>query len=88
MHITFIIIIIIIINIVNWNVNDVFFGVFLQTLPTLEKEVTEWEHKYKALSSLKNLQNKLEKLKEEFIWALISEQEKVTIPFYSLYCSS
>ncbi|KAK2167667.1 hypothetical protein LSH36_25g01011 [Paralvinella palmiformis] len=47
-----------------------------QTLPTLEKEVSEWEHKYKALTSLKNLQSRMEKLKDELIWALVSEQEK------------
>ena len=49
----------------------------LQTLPDLEKEVFEWEQKYKAIDSLDNLRQKITHLKNEIAWALIHEKEKV-----------
>ena len=37
----------------------------------------EWEQKYKALASLEDLKKKVQRLKDEMAWALISEKEKV-----------
>ncbi len=48
-----------------------------ETLPNLEREVFEWEEKYKALTSIEDLKEKVDKLKEELIWAVICEREKV-----------
>ncbi len=49
----------------------------LQTLPTIEKEVFEWQQKYKALQGLEDLKEKVEKLKREMAWAHILVREKV-----------
>ncbi|KAJ8311272.1 hypothetical protein KUTeg_011176 [Tegillarca granosa] len=45
-------------------------------LPKLEKEVLDWEQKFKALDCLDNLQEKVRKLKNEMAWSCVIEKEK------------
>ncbi|XP_045158887.2 structural maintenance of chromosomes protein 6-like isoform X2 [Mercenaria mercenaria] len=55
-------------------------AVKMQTLPKLEKEVLDWEQKYKSLTAIKELENKTKRLKEEMAWALVIEKEKGMTP--------
>ncbi|XP_056019651.1 structural maintenance of chromosomes protein 6-like isoform X2 [Ostrea edulis] len=47
-----------------------------QTLPTLEKEVLEWEQKFKSLTALDELKSKMEKRKQELAWAFVISRER------------
>ncbi|XP_041357126.1 structural maintenance of chromosomes protein 6-like isoform X2 [Gigantopelta aegis] len=47
-----------------------------KTLPSLEREVLEWEQKFKALDALEELRDKVKKLKHEMAWAFVCEKEK------------
>ena len=58
--------------------NIFFFPIQLQTLPTLQQEVMEWEQKFKSLQSLDSLRTKVDQLKNEMAWALVHEREKVS----------
>lgn len=46
-------------------------------MPILEKEVLEWEQKYKSLTAIKELQNKIKFLKDNMAWAFVIEKERV-----------
>lgn len=46
-------------------------------LPDLEKEVSEWEKRYRAVKSLDSLRDKIDKLKDEMAWAQVIEVEQV-----------
>lgn len=47
-----------------------------QSLPILEAEVLEWEQKYKSLTAIKELQNKIKDLKDSMAWAFVMEKER------------
>ncbi|XP_061192565.1 structural maintenance of chromosomes protein 6-like isoform X2 [Saccostrea echinata] len=47
-----------------------------QTLPTLEKEVLEWEQKFKSLTALDELKSKMKKRKQELAWAFVISRER------------
>ncbi|XP_060083255.1 structural maintenance of chromosomes protein 6-like [Ylistrum balloti] len=47
-----------------------------QSLPILEKEVLDWERKYKSLTAIKELQNKIKELKDSMAWAFVMEKER------------
>eukprot|EP00105_Crassostrea_gigas_P004900 XP_011418269.1 PREDICTED: structural maintenance of chromosomes protein 6 isoform X1 [Crassostrea gigas] len=47
-----------------------------QTLPTLEKEVLDWEQKFKSLTALDELKGKMEKRKQELAWAFVISRER------------
>ena len=53
-------------------------------LPKLEKEVLEWEQKFKSLTAIDDLKRKIDKLKEEMAWAFVIEKEKVHV-FFNLF---
>lgn len=46
-------------------------------LPKLEKEVLDWEQKFKSLTAIDDLKKKIDRLKEDMAWAFVSEKEKV-----------
>ena len=48
-------------------------------LPKLEKEVLDWEQKFKSLTAIDDLKKKIDRLKEDMAWAFVSEKEKVII---------
>ena len=48
-----------------------------QTLPKLEKEVLDWEQKYKSLTAIDDLRKKMAALKNELAWAWVIDKEKV-----------
>ena len=54
-------------------------------LPSLEREVLEWEQKFKALDALDELRDKVVKLKHEMAWAFVCEKEKVSLFWHLLY---
>ncbi|CAC5418017.1 SMC6 [Mytilus coruscus] len=45
-------------------------------LPKLEKEVLEWEQKFKSLTAIDDLKKKIDRLKEDMAWAFVIEKEK------------
>ncbi|OPL33102.1 hypothetical protein AM593_08755, partial [Mytilus galloprovincialis] len=47
-----------------------------QMLPKLEKEVLDWEQKFKSLTAIDDLKKKIDRLKEDMAWAFVSEKEK------------
>ncbi|XP_052075729.1 structural maintenance of chromosomes protein 6-like isoform X4 [Mytilus californianus] len=47
-----------------------------QMLPKLEKEVLEWEQKFKSLTAIDDLKRKIDRLKEDMAWAFVIEKEK------------
>ncbi|XP_022314343.2 structural maintenance of chromosomes protein 6-like isoform X1 [Crassostrea virginica] len=47
-----------------------------QTLPTLEKEVLDWEQKFKSLTALDDLKTKMEQRKKELAWAFVISRER------------
>ncbi|OWF41408.1 Structural maintenance of chromosomes protein 6 [Mizuhopecten yessoensis] len=47
-----------------------------QSLPILEREVLDWEQKYKSLTAIKELQNKIKELKDSMAWAFVMEKER------------
>ena len=58
--------------------------VFFKMLPKLEKEVLEWEQKYKSLTAIDDLKKKIDKLKEEMAWAFVIDKEKVRMLLWDL----
>lgn len=58
--------------------------VFFKMLPKLEKEVLEWEQKYKSLTAIDDLKKKIDKLKEEMAWAFVIDKEKVCMLLWDL----
>ena len=56
-----------------------------QMLPKLEKEVLEWEQKYKSLTAIDDLKKKIDKLKEEMAWAFVIDKEKGLQPLNKDY---
>lgn len=48
-----------------------------QHLPKLQKEVSDWEQKFKAFEAIEDLRKKIGNLKDEMAWAVVSEKEKV-----------
>merc|ERR1712168_242280 len=46
------------------------------TVPNLEAEVKIWEKKAKAFSSIDDLKTKVNTLKNELVWTLVSQDEK------------
>jgi len=46
-------------------------------MPALEKEVLAWERKYRALTAVDDLREKVKRLNKELAWALVAEKEKV-----------
>ncbi|XP_064625837.1 structural maintenance of chromosomes protein 6-like isoform X2 [Lineus longissimus] len=50
-------------------------------IPQLEKEVQEWQQKFKAVLGLDELRKKVEELKKEMAWALVANKEKELEPF-------
>ncbi|KAK3592068.1 hypothetical protein CHS0354_019324 [Potamilus streckersoni] len=57
----------------------------IQTLPKLEKEVLQWEQKFKALNAIDNLREKTKRLKDEMAWAFVIEKEKGLSPIQKEY---
>ncbi|XP_048256019.1 structural maintenance of chromosomes protein 6-like isoform X1 [Haliotis rufescens] len=47
-----------------------------RTLPTLEKEVLEWEHKFKSLDAIDELKKNVKHLKNEMAWSLVAAKER------------
>ncbi|XP_067678031.1 structural maintenance of chromosomes protein 6-like isoform X2 [Haliotis asinina] len=47
-----------------------------KTLPVLEKEVLEWEHKFKSLDAIDELKKKVKNLKNEMAWSLVAAKER------------
>ena len=43
----------------------------------MEKEVLALEHKYKQLTSIEELKDKVDRLRKEMAWALVAQKEKV-----------
>ena len=52
-------------------------------LPKLEKEVFEWENKYKAMEAIKRSKEKVKALKNELAWSYVHAAEEVRF-----YCNS
>lgn len=48
----------------------------MQSVPSLKKEVEEWEQKYKSLESLGKLKEKVENLKNQMAWAFVAQQKR------------
>ncbi|KAL4235898.1 Structural maintenance of chromosomes protein 6 [Mactra antiquata] len=48
----------------------------VQTLPKLEKDVLELAQKFKALTAINDLAEKMSKLKQELAWSFVIEKEK------------
>lgn len=46
-------------------------------MPDLEKKLREYEHEYEELNTLRDLEKKLEKLKQQMAWAHVTEAEEV-----------
>ncbi len=55
-----------------------------QMLPKLEKEVFEWENKYKAMEAIKRSKEKVKALKNELAWSYVHAAEEVWFYFIIL----
>ena len=53
----------------------------MQTMPSLQKEVQEWEQKFKSFQGIEDLRKQVESLKKEMAWAIIYEKEKVSAEY-------
>ncbi|XP_014665142.1 PREDICTED: structural maintenance of chromosomes protein 6-like [Priapulus caudatus] len=51
-----------------------------ETMAKMEKEVAEWDRRFRAVKSLDNLREKIEKLKNESAWAQVAEVEQEVNP--------
>jgi len=56
-----------------------------QMMPALEKEVLAWERKYRALTAVDDLREKVKRLNNELAWALVAEKEKVGVVRNRIY---
>lgn len=43
----------------------------------LEKEVLQWEQKFKSLTAVDDLKDKIQRLRNELAWSLVIQKEKV-----------
>ena len=50
-----------------------------QVLPALEKEVREWEQKFRVMDAIKNAKDKLKRLKQEMAWSYVNMTRSVGV---------
>ena len=47
-------------------------------MPKLEKEVRDWEHKFKAMDAIKDAKSKVKALKNEMAWSYVNATKTVS----------